>query len=350
MTRRKALALIAGTTGGFIAAPTPFAAQAASRPKRLGIGMHSYGFHWQAARDKSPLARFSDALDFLEYCHGLGAGGVQVTIKSKEVEYARQIRAKAEAYGMYFEGQLSMPKESDEVERFESELKMAKEAGATLVRSALLSGRRYETFHSAEEFRRFREQAWKSLTLGEPILKRHRMRLAIENHKDFLVAEQIEMLRRLSSESVGVCVDFGNNLALLEDPMEVVQALAAFAISTHIKDMAVEKHEDGFLLSEVPLGEGFLDLKAMIAVLQKANPAIQFNLEMITRDPLKIPCLTKKYWAVMEGVAGEDLAATLSMVRKNAAKLLPSVAGLSVEEKAKFEDQNVSESFAFFKP
>src|SRR5204863_3782839 len=119
------------------------------RAKRLGIGMHSCGFHWQAARDQSPKARFSDALDFLEYCHGLGAGGVQVTIKSKEVQYARGVRAKAEAYGMYFEGQLSMPKESRDAARFESELTMAKEAGATLVRTALLSGRRYETFHSA---------------------------------------------------------------------------------------------------------------------------------------------------------------------------------------------------------
>src|SRR5689334_20651733 len=100
MRRRKALSLLATTGGAFILAPACVGGESLSKAKRLGIGMHSYGFHWQAARDKSPLARFSDALDFLEYCHGLGAGGVQVTIKSKEVEYARQIRAKAEAYGM----------------------------------------------------------------------------------------------------------------------------------------------------------------------------------------------------------------------------------------------------------
>jgi len=64
--------------------------------------------------------------------------------------------------------------------------------------------------------------------------------------------------------------------------------------------MAVQEYEEGFLLSEVPLGEGFLDLKKMVAILQKANPTIQFNLEMITRDTLKIPCLTPKYWATME--------------------------------------------------
>src|SRR5213595_2753160 len=111
ISRRKALSLLARTSGAVIAAPRILAAESPARPTRLGIGMHSYGFHWQAARDKSSLARFSDALDFLEYCHRLGAGGVQATIKSKDIEYARQIRAKAEAYGIYFEGQLSLPKE-----------------------------------------------------------------------------------------------------------------------------------------------------------------------------------------------------------------------------------------------
>src|SRR5207253_5553332 len=128
-----------------------------------------------------------------------------------------------------------------------------------------------------------------------------------ENHKDWRAPELLDILKRLSSQWVGVCVDTGNNIALLEEPTAVVEALAPHAISSHLKDMAVQEYEEGFLLSEVPLGEGFLDLKRMVAVLQKANPTIQFNLEMITRDPLKIPCLTSKYWATMENAtAAQD--------------------------------------------
>jgi len=212
----------------------------------------------------------------------------------------------------------------------------------------LLGGRRYETFRSAEAFKQFRDTSWKSLSLAEPILKRHGLRLAIENHKDLLVSELVELLRRLSSEFVGVCVDFGNSIALLEDAMEVVQSLAPFAFSTHIKDMAVAEYEDGFLLSEVPLGQGFLDLRQIISVLQKANPAIQFNLEMITRDPLKIPCLTNGYWVTMENMQASRLAQTLALVKKNAAsKPLPHTTGLSIGEQLKFEDANVRQSLAF---
>jgi sugar phosphate isomerase/epimerase len=319
-----------------------------SARKRLGIGMHSYGFHWKAGKDKHPQARFSDALEFLKYAKQLGAGGVQVAIGAKDSAYAKELRAEAESSGMYFEAQATLPKQESEVARFETEVRLARESGAEVVRTALLSGRRYETFESADAFQKFREHAWQSLTLAGPILKRHRLHLAVENHKDFLVSEFIELLRKLGSEYVGVCVDTGNNLALLEEPMAVVEALAPFAVSSHLKDMAVQEYADGFLLSEVPLGEGFLDLPKMIGVLLKANPRIQFNLEMITRDPLKVPCLTDKYWATMRNAPAQRLASALALGRHNASKnALPQTTSLNPEAQLALEDGNVRQSLAY---
>ena len=330
-----------GVATSLFAADTP-------RRKRLGVCTYSYNIHWKAARDGHPKARFKDTLEFLEYCHQLGAGGVQIGVGSREADYPKRLRDRAEAYEMYFEGQTSLPQQTSDVDRFEAEIHAAREAGASVVRAAMLGGRRYETFDSAEAFRQFAEKSWHSLTLAEPILKKHRLRLAIENHKDRRVPELLDLLKRISSEYVGVCVDVGNNIALLEEPMGVVEALAPFAFSTHLKDMAVQEYEEGFLLSEVPLGEGFLDLQKMVAVLQKANPTIQFNLEMITRDPLKIPCLTKKYWATMESVPAAQLAGTLAMVRKHAAtKPLPRTNGLDTDRQLALEDENVKASFAF---
>ena len=37
------------------------------------------------------------------------------------------------------------------------------------------------------------------------------------------------------------------------------------------------------------MGEGILDLKQMVQILRKTDPGMIFDLEMITRDPLKIP-------------------------------------------------------------
>jgi sugar phosphate isomerase/epimerase len=347
VSRRKMLQLLASALP-MVSIASPIVAAEVASQKRLGIGMHSYGAHWKAARDGHAKARFSDTLEFLEYAHQLGAGGVQVSIGNKDLNYAAKIRAKAEAYEMYFEGQLALPKEESDLDRFDSELRLAKEAGASVVRTALLSGRRYETFDSAEAFQKFRTQSWRSLRLAEPVLKRHRLRLAIENHKDWLVPELLEWLHRLSSESVGVCVDTGNSIALMEDPMQVVDAYAPFAASTHIKDMGVREYAEGFLLSEVPLGTGFLDLHRILTVLQTANRKLQFNLEMITRDPLQVPCLTEKYWTTMPATPAQRLAETLARIKRvPATQPLPHTTGLDTDEQLRLEDENVRKSLAY---
>jgi len=40
----------------------------------------------------------------------------------------------------------------------------------------------------------------------------------MENHKDWTLEDMLRVLRPISSEYLGVCVDFGNNISLLDDP------------------------------------------------------------------------------------------------------------------------------------
>src|SRR6266849_4650433 len=104
ITRRTMIRLLAGATPTLSVLPALWGAQSTDR-KRLGVGMHSYGIHWGASRSNHPQTRFKDALEFLEYCHQLGAGGVQVAIGSQEPDYAAKIRAKVETHQMYLEAQ-----------------------------------------------------------------------------------------------------------------------------------------------------------------------------------------------------------------------------------------------------
>jgi len=345
MTRRKMLRWVALGLPALGALPRWSAAEAASQP-RLGVDMNSYGIRWSSATP--PEARFKNVLQMLEHCEQLGAGGIQARIDAWENDFAEKVRAKLESSQMYLEGQVGLPREQAEVARFEAVARSAKAAGASILRTVSLGGRRYEALDTADGWREFLERAWKSLVLAEPVCRKNRLRLAIENHKDWRVPELLEVLKRLGSEQVGVCVDTGNSIALLENPLAVVEAYAPHAFTSHFKDMGVQEYPDGFLLSEVPLGEGFLDLPKMIATLRRAQPQIHFNLEMITRDPLKVPCLTDKYWVTMEDTPAGRLAETLAMVRTNAAKKpLPRVAGFSLDEKIKFEEANVRKSFSY---
>jgi 3-oxoisoapionate decarboxylase len=312
------------------------------------LGVAAYSFHVRLAAERAARkSGLADPLVLLDHCHGLGAGGIQTGLGVRDAAYLAALRKKADGHGMFLEGQISLPRDPAGVERFTAEVRTAKDAGVTVLRSVLLGGRRYETFDTAAAFRQWADRAYRSLTLVEPILARHGVRLAFENHKDYRASEVVPVLQRLGSRFVGICVDTGNNLALLEDPHETVAALALWAVTVHLKDMAVAEDADGFLLSEVPLGEGILDLPKVVAVLKQAQPGIRFNLEMITRDPLKIPCLTDKYWATFADVPGRDLARTLALVRRCAAKALPRTSHLPREQQIAAEEENVRKCLAY---
>jgi len=314
---------------------------------RLGIAQFSYSARLRSDRSSQAQGRLADPLNFIDHCHKVGAGGIQMNIGARDRDYAAKLRRKAEGYDMFVEDSVSLPRQPSDVERFEAALRTAKQAGAKVIRTAI-GGRRYEQFSNAGQFEAFAARSLKSLQLAGPITARQRMRLAIENHKDWRIDQMLDMLKRLGSEYVGVCVDTGNSFALLEDPLAVVESYAPVAFAAHLKDMAVAEYEEGFLLADVPLGEGVLDLDRMVKILRKANPEINFSLEMATRDALKVPCLTDKYWATFADVPGSDLARALGYVRANAStESMPKVNNLPLDELVKLEEDNIKQSLAF---
>jgi len=314
----------------------------------MGLVVHTYSHRWHSEVNSDQYPGFQNALDLLEHCHQIGGGGVQMGVRGWTQDFAGKVRHRREKLGLYLEGSIRLPKTTGEVADFEQEVSRAKEAGASVVRTVCLGGRRYETFDSLEAFQQFKQRSIKSLELAEPVMHRNQMRLAVENHKDWRAPELVAILKHLDSEWVGVTLDFGNSISLLEDPMEVVEALVPYVFTTHVKDMAFEEYEDGFLMSEVPLGQGTLDLPHIVALCRKHNPQIVFNLEMITRDPLKIPCLTDEYWATFPEVPGSDLARTLRMVKNLKSEFeLSRISPLSPEEKLAAEEKNVRNSLAY---
>lgn len=279
-----------------------------------------------------------DAYAFLEEAHEFGAVGVQVPLSGDP----GTIRARAEALGMYIEAMLPMPDENG-TERFEQGLNDAKEAGAVAIRSACLPTRRYETFSCISEWRTFVERSRESIAAALPILDRYRIPLGLENHKDWTTDELADLMKEYSSEYFGVCLDFGNNISLLDEPMEAIARLAPYTTVTHMKNIDVRPYEDGFLLSEVAPPDGMLDLPEIVRAIRSYRPQTRFVLEMITRDPLQIPCLKDRYWATFQERSGRDLARTLRLAQeRRKEKPLPRVSQLTAEERRQVERQNIA--------
>jgi len=345
MNRREAMFVIA--TG--VAAPWfDCTASSAEAKSTLGIADFSYAIRKRAERTGDLPKQVSDPLGLLKHCHEIGAGGMQCGLGHRDAGYTNQLLDYAKEHDLFIEGSTSLPRDAQDVERFDAHLRTAGAAGAKVVRIAI-GGRRYEQFDKLDEFRAFAKRSWKSMQLAAPIAERHGLYLAIENHKDFRAPEMLRMLERLDSEHVGICLDTGNSIALLEDPVEVIRTWTPWAKSVHLKDMALCEYEDGFLLADVVIGDGVLDLPAVVTSIRKAHPEISFSLEMATRDPLQVPCLTEDYWATIPDVSGSELARTLRFVRANAREResLPHVSHLSMAEQIRTEQENIRQCLCY---
>lgn len=311
--------------------------------QRLGLVIHSYSNRWRGRYSSVKQPPFRDVLDVMDHGQELGLGSLQIGLEDWTLDLARKARGSSESYDMKLEGSIRLPQAEGDVERFTREIRLGKEAGMTIFRTAL-GGRRYEQFTRLDDFEHWKSHAQRSLELAEPVARRLGVKIAVENHKDFEVQELVDLMKAMSSEQVGICLDTGNSLALLESPMTVVKALAPYTLTVHLKDIAVRAVDDGFEMAEVPLGKGILDLVEMLRVIRQAASAAEFHLEMITRDPLIIPCLHESYWATFPKKPGSDLARTLSLVKTRGAAALTHVAALPLEAKLALEEKQVTDS------
>lgn len=322
------------------------AARAAAAPRRTRMGLVMYTGSIRRAQQQAQADLYEPAR-FLEFCLGLGVSGMQIDLGIMDDAAAEAFRSQVAAADLYLEATVKPPQTDAELDRFDAQIRTVARCGALAARTVIIPGRRYEQFNDLETYREYSARGRQAVLRALPIVEKHRVPLAIENHKDHRLDERIALYREVDSEFIRATVDTGNNLALLEDPLEAVKALAPWASSVHLKDQAVRPYDDGFLLGDVPLGQGCLDLKGMVAALRSAQPKVHFSLELITREPLKVPCLTEKYWATFPTVPGTDLARTLREVRAAATDRLGQITGLDPAALLAREDANIAESIDY---
>ena len=341
-TRRGFLKSLVAT----MVASRSFAAEQIQRITGMGIVIYDFNLRRRRLKKQDQLSNLFEPLTFLKYCHTLGAGGMQANLGIMDLAAVRQLRDFAEQHSLFIDAIVRPPKDTGDVDRFAAEIRTAREVGVQAARTTIIPGRRYERFKTLAEFREFERRGETMLQLAGPVLTKYRVPLAVENHKDQRIDERIALFKRLSCEFIGACVDTGNSIALLDDPYAAVEAFAPFAATVHLKDQSLRMYDEGFLLGDVPLGQGSLDLKRMVQSIQKVKPDMHFALELITRDELQVPCLTPAYWATMPNVPGSDLAAILQLVRDHSVSG-QAVNQLSMDEQVALEMANVVASLKY---
>lgn len=83
--------------------------------------------------------------------------------------------------------------------------------------------------------------------------------LALENHADFRMAELVELVERVDSDRLGLCLDLGNLARVGDDVLDATSLAAPYVRMVHVKDLRVPASSLGYpdaWWPTAPLGEG----------------------------------------------------------------------------------------------
>jgi sugar phosphate isomerase/epimerase len=98
--------------------------------------------------------------------------------------------------------------------------------------------------------------------------------LAYENHADYRCTELIEhVIDVIDGPNLGIKLDTGNCLLVIEDPVEAARAVGPLCYATHWKDMYVHPiTPQGGLITGAPVGGGHCQLDVVTQVLAETAP------------------------------------------------------------------------------
>ena len=142
------------------------------------------------------------------------------------------------------------------------------------------------------------------------------VKFAIENHKDLVCRETRQVIDEAGKEFVGSYLDTGNPVFVMEDPMETVETLGPVAVMLHLRDSVVYETPDGVAVEWVPLGEGVVDFKAIIAKAKEICPAIAvYNKPITGRPPVHLAVYKTEFMKSWGDMRASQLARFLALAR-----------------------------------
>jgi sugar phosphate isomerase/epimerase len=132
-------------------------------------------------------------------------------------------------------------------------------------------------------------------------LERANICLAIENHDRFTAGQFRDVMTRLDSAYIGICLDTVNSFGALEGPATVVATLAPWVVNLHVKDFTVcrVEHPLGFVIQGCPAGQGQLDVPWLLRELRTAGRAPHAILEQwpAPESSLEVTIAKEDQWA-----------------------------------------------------
>ncbi|MGO9012884.1 MAG: sugar phosphate isomerase/epimerase family protein [Bryobacteraceae bacterium] len=310
MQRRTFLQFASATS---LAAPVALASQDSDTPILLGFDTWSLNrLGWKA-------------IQLLDYAASQKLDTIQISelvfYENLEPEYLQKVKDHAARLGIVVQaGTNSICPSSgkfnnnvaDAADYARKCLNVAKAVGATVMRCYSGGGRggpipiEAHIENTVKVLKAVRSEA---LDLG--------VKIAVENHSGLLARELKALITEAGSDFVGACLDTGNPVSLVEDPLLAMELLGPYTLTTHIRDSVVFEHPRGAAYQWVAMGDGSIDFKRIMARFRQLCPKAPFQFEVLTGSPPKVlPYYEPEFWRVYPKVPAADFARFVELVKK----------------------------------
>jgi len=267
-------------------------------------------------------------LDTLRWAVAHGAEGVAFSglqpehLAGLDARALAELKGVAEEHGLYLEwgGAQHVPRDlvtwapKDIVEPNRAVLGQAVALGASVVRSC--SGGLMRWHDEAPSTETLLRETAKALRGQAAMWRDAGVTLAIETHFEFTSYELrrlIEMCEAPPGGWLGICLDTMNLLTMFEEPVAATRRLLPWVVSTHIKDGGILLGADGFTTFTRPIGEGVIDLTAILRLVSSLDRPVHLSVEdhggsflLPIFDPVflsKFPDLTAQEFARLAALA-----------------------------------------------
>lgn len=151
------------------------------------------------------------------------------------------------------------------------------------------------------------------------------VKIAIENHAgDMQAWELVTLIELAGKEYVGATLDSGNATWTLEDPLQNLEILGPYAVTTGLRDSMIWETPDGASVAWTALGDGLTDWNAYFDRFAQLCPGVPVQLEIISGLIRPYPYLKNDFWTPYPKAKAWEFAKFVQLAKRGRVVVPPS--------------------------
>jgi sugar phosphate isomerase/epimerase len=308
--------LLAASAASALLAGTAFSQEKPAKKIKLGYDNFAVrAFGWKAGQ-------------LLDYAEKLAVDSLFISdldaLESFEPKYLAEVKAKAKDKGIDLHlGTWSICPTSTSFknkwgtaeEHLKTAIRVAKDLGSPVIRVIL--GNRSDRLTPGGIAARIADtvktcKACKSQAVDAGV------KIAVENHAgDMRSEELVGLIEEAGKEYVGANIDSGNAVWTLEDPLENLEKLGPYTVTTSLRDSSIWESPNGISVQWRAMGEGTIDLKKYFARFAELCPGVPVHIETISGFNNELSILKSDFWKAYPDLKAADFARFLALAKGN---------------------------------